>query len=40
MARTNSYRKAEVLEVLEADEGGNEVELESPVPFVDRKRGR
>ena len=31
MARTNSYRKAEVLEVLEADEGGNEVELESPL---------
>ena len=30
MAHTNSYVKAEVLEVLEADEGEKEAELESP----------
>ena len=31
MARTNPYVKAEVLEVLEAEEGDNEAELESPL---------
>ena len=31
MARTNPYMKAEVLEVLEADEGENEAEPESPL---------
>ena len=30
MARTKSYVKAEVLEVLEADEGGDDAEIESP----------
>ena len=30
MARTNPYVKAEVLEVLEADEGENDAEIESP----------
>ena len=30
MARTKSYLKAEVLEVLEADEGGNDAEIKSP----------